>query len=146
MEEFETSLRSLQRRIDEKQTAYRAELEAETAAVVALQSLRARVLECRGAFDEEDACRIEACVQQHQRRRQELEREHSQRNILRQEKEVLFENMYRTMNERSTVLDAEDNGSDVLKQHRELLQFFAQKQVTMQSMLRREVDELLAEQ
>ena len=145
MEEFEASLRSLQQRVRSRQEAFALEFEAEKKAVLALQRLRARAVENRAAFDAEDVERVDECIAQRQRRLQELEREHEQQRHLRQEKENLFEKLHRTIAERSAVLEAEDAASDVLRGHEELLRFFAQKQLTMQSMLRREVDGLLVD-
>ena len=143
MEEFEASLKSLQQRIEARQAAYRVEIDQESSALAALQRLRVRTVECRAAFDEEDVRQIDACIAARQRRKAELEREHGQQQLLRQEKEALFEKLLRTISERSSVLDTEDASSEVLRKHEDLLRFFAQKQNTMQALLKREVDGLL---
>ena len=143
MEEFEASLKSLQQRIEARQAAFRVEIDQESTALAALQRLRVRTVECRAAFDEEDVRQIDACIAARQRRKAELEREHGQQQLLRQEKEALFEKLLRTISERSSVLDTEDASSEVLRKHEDLLRFFAQKQNTMQALLKREVDGLL---
>ena len=143
MEEFEASLKSLQQRIEARQAAFRVEIDQESSALAALQRLRVRTVECRAAFDEEDVRQIDACIAARQRRKAELEREHGQQQLLRQEKEALFEKLLRTISERSSVLDTEDASSEVLRKHEDLLRFFAQKQNTMQALLKREVDGLL---
>ena len=125
MEDLEASLRGLQQRVKSRQEAFAAEFEAEKAAAQALQRLRARAIENRAAFDAEDVERIDECIAQRQRRLVELEREHEQRRSLRHEKESLFQQLQRTIAERSAVLEAEDAASDVLRGHAELLRFFA---------------------
>jgi hypothetical protein len=141
-ETYEASLAELSRRI----AGRRARLEEERCVAEArkkqLQGLLQRMTTLSTAFDEEDCEHVRKQIAVHEARLDDLARAVQEEESKRREREQLFHCMVGAINDRTRVLEQDD---DCLSAHPEMLHFFARKQLSLQSLLRAKMEESLEE-
>lgn len=142
MEDFRSRFEAVSRRIAERQQAIQVEIRTESESIAGLQRLQSCMREQTNLFDAEDETKLIGAIQAHITRLAELERLGSAQETLRKEKEDVFAKMYHTIEGRRNLLEDQDGKSGVLGGNKELLTFFAQKQVELQRVLKERMSAL----
>jgi hypothetical protein len=142
MQHFSTSLQELTRQVEQRQRQVRERLEAERKALAALKTLQRSLQEAPEAFDEEDRRAVQREAALREEALEKLQKENERRDAALKEKEAVFLQLHRTLQQRSELLDAADAETGVLTEHEELLRFFAEKQLTLAQLLSEKLQEL----
>ena len=90
------------------------------------------------AFDEEDCEHVQKQIADHDAHLEILIRASREEEAKRREREELFRCMLGAMNERTRILEQDD---DCLSGHPEMLQYFARKQLILQRLLTAKMEE-----
>lgn len=97
-----------------------------------LSTLLQNITQCSNAFDEEDRNTIQEQLLANEQEAQNLETEIAHQDEQRKEQDILFKCMELAIQERSKILERDD---ECLSSHPQMLQFFARKQVSLQMLL-----------
>ena len=108
-----------------------------------LRELLKHICDRGDAFDEEDRCVVTEEIATRESELQKLLEECGRQDSLRREKEILFQQLYGTLNTRSKLLDDLDSTHGVLKDHENVLRFFAKKQVMLANLLKEKMQQLV---
>jgi hypothetical protein len=144
MDDFTAVATDISRQIEEKQRSLQAAIEAEQRRIDALRDLLQRISASGDAFDAEDRKAVLAAIGVRDAALQQLQRESKRQDEVRRQKEAILLQLHTVLSSRTRLLDQVDEESSVLKDHAELLGFFAQKQLQLTDMLKRRMRELVA--
>ena len=135
---YDASLAELSRRIAGRRIQLEEERKRTETCKKQLHVLLRRIKSLPGAFDEEDCRHVEKQIELHDVHLQEICRIVQLDEAKRKEREQLFHCMVGAINDRTRVLEEDD---DCLNAHPEMLQYFARKQVNLQSLLKAKMEE-----
>jgi len=142
MEDFATAVEELSRGIEQRQRRLRVAVEAETRRIDSLRALLQRMQTSKGAFDCQDLQEVQAEIGRREVALERLQHESRAQESARREKEEIFLQLHTTLQTRTRVLEETDRANAVLQDHEELLQYFAEKQMNLSTMLRAKMQEL----
>jgi hypothetical protein len=144
MQHFATTLEELARQVEQRQQEVRERLEAERKALGSLQTLLQRMQAAPEAFDAEDHRMVQRESELREEALVRLQKENDRRAAVLREREAVFMQLHRTLQQRTALLDAADAETGVLTEHEGLLSFFAEKQLTLAQLLSEKLQELAA--
>lgn len=139
-ETYEASLHELSRRIASRRLRMEEDRKVAELRKSQLLTLLQRMRSLSSAFDDEDCSRVEQQIAVHNASLAELARKAVEEETKRKEREQLFRCMLGAINDRTRVLEQDD---DCMSAHPEMLQYFAEKQLSLQSLLKRKMEESL---
>ena len=137
-ETYEATLREFGRRIADRRVQNEDDRKTAEALKKQLQALLQRMRAATSAFDEEDCEHVQKQIADHDAHLEILIRASREEEAKRREREELFRCMLGAMNERTRILEQDD---DCLSGHPEMLQYFARKQLILQRLLTAKMEE-----
>lgn len=135
---YDASLTELSRRIAGRRMQLEEERTKTEARNKQLQALLGRIRSLPGAFDEEDCRRVEEQIEVQAAHLLDICRIVQLDEAKRKEREQLFRCMVGAINDRTRILEEDD---ECLKAHPDMLQYFARKQVSLQTLLKAKMEE-----
>jgi len=138
---YEATLAQVSQRMTERRNSFEAERQHALVLRRQLEALLQRISALPTAFDEEDRACVQSQLQANHEKCEKLEKEMRAEEARRKEREELFRCMKCAIEERTRVLEDDD---DCLSAHPEMLQYFARKQVSLQTLLRAKEEESLS--
>ena len=138
---YEASLAELSRRIAGRRAQLEEDQKSTEARKRQLHALLQRMKALTSAFDEEDCGYVTKQIECHEVHLQDLARVVREDEVKRKEREQLFRCMLGAMNDRTRILEQDD---ECLSAHPEMLQYFARKQLSLQSLLKAKMEESMA--
>jgi len=143
MEDFTAVATEIGRQIEERQHALKAAGELEQRRIQSLTELLQRIGACSDAFDEEDKKAVLTEIATREAALQQVQRESKRQEEVRRRKEAILMQLHTVLTMRTKTLEQVDEDSSVLKDHENLLAFFARKQVHLTDMLKQRMRELV---
>lgn len=143
MEDFAAVATEISRQIEDKQRALKVSGEQEQRRIQGLTELLQRIGVCSDAFDEEDKKAVLAEIAAREAALQLVQREAKRQEEVRRQKEAILMQLHTVLTMRTKTLEQVDEESSVLKDHENLLAFFARKQVHLTDMLKQRMRELV---
>lgn len=138
---YEASLAQVSQRMTEHRNGLEAERQHALVLRRQIEALLQRISALPTAFDEEDRAYVQSQLQANHDMCEKLEKEMRAEEARRKEREELFRCMKSAIDERTRVLESDD---DCLSSHPQMLQYFARKQVSLQTLLRAKEEENLS--
>ena len=142
MEDFNAVAAEIGRQLEERHRALSVAFDQEQRRIQGLKELLKRIGTCNDAFDEEDKAAVLAEIAARETALQQLQRESRRQEEVRRQKEAILFNLHTVLTTRTKTLEQIDDDSSVLKDHDNLLSYFARKQVQLTDMLKQRMREL----
>jgi len=143
MDDFNAVAAEIGRQIEDRQRALRAASEQEQRRIQGLTELLRRIGASSDAFDEEDKAAVLAEIAAREAALQQVQRETKRQDEVRRQKEAILLQLHTVLTTRTKTLEQVDDDSSVLKEHDNLLAYFARKQVQLTDMLKQRMRELV---
>jgi hypothetical protein len=140
----EESLRAVGLRVQQRRAELKGCMEERRKRLLALEDLEVAMRGAPGSFDDEDSASVEAARKVHQQALQDLARADAEQEKLRDAAEKLLAEMSQCLDARTDVLERHDAASGVLRDHPELCQAFAKKQVALQALVERRLGDMMS--
>jgi len=146
MEDLATVAADIGRQIEERQRTLKVAGEQEQRRITGLTDLLQRIGASSEAFDEEDKKAVLSEIAVREASLKNFQREAKRQEEVRRQKEAILLQLHTVLTSRTKILDQVDEDSSVLKDHENLLAFFARKQLHLTDMLKQRMRDLVSEQ
>jgi len=143
MDDFTVVANEIGRQIEERQKALKESSELEQRRIKNLNELLQRIGACSDAFDDEDKNAVLAEISSREVALQQVQKDAKRQEEVRRQKEAILMQLHTVLTARTKTLEQVDEDSAVLKEHENLLTFFARKQVHLTDMLKQRMRELV---
>lgn len=143
MEDFSNFATEIGRKIEERQAQLKAACDQEEQQIQKLRELLKSIGATTDAFDSEDREAVLKEISSRELTLQKVSREVKRQEEIRRQKEAILLQLHMVLTTRTRILEQADEDSAVLKENRQLLAFFAQKQLNLMEMLKARMQELM---